>query len=538
MTVCIMVLMLCQMGCRDRKARVAADTVQSTQTADNAEEQYINSMPVPATEETAQFSAPASDAEEHADEDDDGICDRCGESVIVTVDLYGINDLHGKFRDTENQPGLDELTTYLMERNVTDDHAIFLSSGDMWQGSAESNLTRGAILIDWMNELGFASMTLGNHEFDWGEEYLYYNKTLAEFPFLAINVYSNDTDSLVPYCTPSVMVSAGEAQIGIIGAIGDCYSSIAADKTKGFHIITGYELTELVKKESERLRAEGADLIVYSLHDGYDGSFGRTMVLADNKFAPYYNTVLSAGYVDLVFEGHTHQSYVLMDTKGVYHLQDGGENDGISHVTVDINIANGHDTVTDAEFVESSVYVRSGSNSLRDELLEKYSDQIEFATGVLGTSSVYLGRDELRSILAELYYEYGEKEWGSRYDIVLGGGFMSCRSPGHLAAGDVTYADIQELFPFDNELVLCSMRGYDLKRVFVTNPNENYFMYCGEYGESVIGKADPLQTYYIVTDTYSSTYAPNNMTEIERLGEELYARDLLAEYVRMGGLQR
>lgn len=473
---------------------------------------------------------------EHADIDDNGLCDNCGESVIVTVDLYAINDLHGKFRDTENQPGLDELTTYLMERNMTDDHAIFLSSGDMWQGSAESNLTRGAILIDWMNEMGFVSMTLGNHEFDWGEEYLEYNSGLADFPFLAINVYSTETDSLVSYCTPSVMVDLGEVQIGIIGAIGDCYSSIAADKTEGFYIITGYELTDLVKKESERLRAEGADFIVYSLHDGYDGSFGRTMVIPDIKFSSYYNTVLSAGYVDLVFEGHTHQSYVLMDTKGVYHLQDGGENDGISHVTVDINTANGNDNVAVAEFVDSGVYVRSGSNSLRDELLDKYSDQIAFALDVLGVSSSYYGRDELRSIIAEQYYRYGMEEWGSMYDIVLGGAYMSCRSPGHIQPGDVTYADIQELFPFDNELVLCSIRGADLLRVFITNPSPNYFMYFGEYGVSIIGSVDPNATYYVVTDTYSSTYEPNNLTEISRLGEELYARDMLAEYVRAGGL--
>ena len=42
----------------------------------------------------------------------------------------------------------------------------------MFQGGAESNITRGKIIIDSMNGIGFDSMTIGNHEFDWDEETL------------------------------------------------------------------------------------------------------------------------------------------------------------------------------------------------------------------------------------------------------------------------------------------------------------------------------------------------------------------------------
>ena len=37
-----------------------------------------------------------------------------------------------------------------------------------------------------------------------------------------------------------------------------------------------------------------------------------------------------------------------------------------------------------------------------------------------------------------------------------------------------------------------------------------------------------------MTDTYSSTYKPNNLTEIERFGEKIYARDLVADYIKAG----
>ena len=41
-----------------------------------------------------------------------------------------------------------------------------------------------------------------------------------------------------------------------------------------------------------------------------------------------------------------------------------------------------------------------------------------------------------------------------------------------------------------------------------------------------------------MVDTYTSTYAPNRLTEIARYTDGVYARDLLADYIREGGLGR
>ena len=473
----------------------------------------------------------------HIDRNDDGKCDKCRKSVVYEVDFFAINDIHGKFSDSSTQPGVDELTNYLKEQKMVCDNIVLLSSGDMWQGSSESNLTHGQIMIDWMNQMDFVSMTLGNHEFDWGEAGIAENAEFAEFPFLAINVYDRETKQPVEYCTPSVLVNRGEITIGIIGAVGDCYSSIATDQSKGFYLITGNELSELVKKESEFLKAQGADFIVLSIHDGYDESVGRETVIIDRRLAEYYDIALSAEYIDLVFEAHTHQTYVLKDSKGIYHLQGGGENKGISHVTATVNIANGENKVICAEVVSSSEYARKAKDSLRNELLDKYSEQISFAIETLGTNSVVRDGDELREIVSKLYYETGVEKWGNEYKIVLGGGFLQTRNPWNLSSGDVNYAMLQSLFPFDNELVLCSVSGADLNRVFFNTTNGSYGVYYDEYGESIKGNVNPVETYYVIVDSYTSTYAPNHLTEIERYGSGVYARDLLSQYVAEGNLE-
>lgn len=473
----------------------------------------------------------------HVDADNNQICDECGNSVIITIDFYNINDLHGKIFDGELHPGVDEMTTYLRNAQATKDNVILLSSGDMWQGSAESNLTDGALTTEWMNDLGFAAMALGNHEFDWGEDPIAANAELAEFPLLAINVYDPDTNAQEEYCQSAVIVECDGVQVGIIGAIGDCYSSIASDQTKDVYFKVGSELTTLVKAESEALRSQGADFIVYIVHDGLGDSYSHPSTINNGRLASYYDPSLSDGYVDLVFEAHTHQQYLLQDEAGVYHLQHGGDNaNGISHAQIQINAIDGTSSVVTAQLIKDKEYEDLEDDPIVEDLKKAYEAELAEAFEVLGTIKTSRPGNTLRQLVADLYYMEGMLKWGSEYDIVLGGGFISIRNPGYLAHGDVTYAQLQTLFPFDNELVLCSVKGRDLRDKFFESDNDNYFICCSLYGEEVREDLDPNATYYIVVDTYTSTYAPNNLTEIERYGAPVYARDLIAEYITAGGM--
>ena len=474
----------------------------------------------------------------HTDKNDDGLCDGCKGSVLVYFDFYSINDLHGKLADGDNHPGVDELTTYLKNVRKSDENAVFLSAGDMWQGTAESNMTKGRIITDWMNQLGFTAMAIGNHEFDWGEEYVAANEEMADFPFLAINIYDRSTNKLADFCSPSVMVESDGAQIGIIGAIGDCYSSIAVDKCDEVYFKVGRELTNLVKKESERLKSKGADFIVYMIHDGYGNSKGNTVTsIASSQISSYYDTALSNGYVDLVFGGHTHQGYILKDEYGVHHLQNRGDNQGgISHAEIYINIANDKTALTEAELILRNSYTSLSPDPIVNQLLKKYESEISPANEVLGNNAYYRNSNYMRQLSADLYYKLGMEVWGSKYKIALGGGFTSIRSPYNLQQGQVTYSDVQSLFPFDNQLVLCSIKGRDLKYKFFETDNSSYYISYGDYGQSIKNNIDLNATYYVVVDTYTSDYRYNNLTVVERYQDGVFARDLIADYIKKGGL--
>lgn len=470
-------------------------------------------------EEGLTSSEPVECSSPHTDSDSNGFCDICNSSVTVTVDFYAVNDLHGKLLDGIDQPGVDELTSYLKAARADNENTVFLSVGDMWQGSSESNLTHGLMMTEWMNELSFISMTVGNHEFDWGEEYIEANAELADFPFLAINVYERASNTLVDYCTPSVTVECGNATIGIIGAIGNCYSSIEGSKVSDIYFKTGEELNQLIRAQSDQLREDGADFIILAIHDGS----------ADVS--------LSREHVDLVFEGHSHKSYARADRYSVYHLQGGGDNDGITHAEAVINFAGGKSIVKVAECIPAHIFDDAPSDPIVSELMKKYDSEVEKANAVVGVNAVFRDGDWLRRLIARLYYERGVEAWGEQYEIVLGGGFLSVRAPYSLSSGEVKYSQLQALFPFDNRIDLCSIRGSDLIAKFLKTDNSNYFVYCGEMGTALRQDIDPNAVYFVVVDSYTSSYAPNRLTVIASLEEELFARDLLAEYIRRGGLK-
>ena len=107
---------------------------------------------------------------------------------------------------------------------------------------------------------------------------------------------------------------------------------------------------------------------------------------------------------------------------------------------------------------------------------------------------------------------------------------MKARNPYYVYKGGVSYADLFSVLPFDNDIVLGQIEGIYLKSQFLETTNKDYHCYSTISASSVYDN----ETYYIVVDTYTSTYARNRITEVARINGT-YARDLLAEFVSGGG---
>lgn len=456
--------------------------------------------------------------------------DKVNPSSSIDINFYAINDFHGVVKDSSNAPGIEKTATKLKELKSTKENAVILSSGDMWQGSMYSNQTRGNLITEWMNELGFVSMTVGNHEFDWGEENIIKNRELANFPTLGINVFDKETNQRVSYLDASTIVEQKDIKIGIIGAIGNCYSSISGSQVKNVEFKVGNELANLVINEAKRLKQkEGCQIVVYSLHDSMDSS-------------GYQESISASNYVDIVFEGHTHtDNFNKVDSYGVYHLQSGGYNTGVSHATLTYDYATKNVSTKVAENISTSSWLNVSKDANTTALLEKYAPIIGDPSEVLGYNASNRSSTELRQKSAELMMEYGKKSWGNQYDIVLGGGYLSVRSPYTLSSGNVSKETIYNLFPFDNNMILCSATGAFLSRYYIHSSNKYYAVSFND-GYSSSTTLEDNKIYYFVTDTYGSDYylygngyRENNQFKIvEQASDPCYLRDLFYDYIRNG----
>ena len=451
------------------------------------------------------------------------------------IQVFATNDIHGQVKETEDYPGLSKLTSRMKSVAATkDQYNIFIDQGDIYQGTAEAGLSNGFNIDDFLIQNGYESLTLGNHEYDWGEQKLINHDEYLDIPLLANNIRYRSTGESPEYCKPYKLVSRNGVKIGIIGSIGNVYSSISSSKVDNIYFLYGDKLTEQIKKDSQTLKDLGADFIILSLHDGdYKKNNGVS-------YLSYYDVnELSGTYVDLVLEGHSHQKYSFYDSKGVWHLQNRGNGDSFTVATINCE----YDSLSNDYYVSMSTMSNAVSSysafSEEDEVMNEIDSWYEknkygsIQSETIGRNVPYMSSSKVKSKLSELYYQKGIEIIGENntYSPVLGGGFISTRTPYDLSGGEVKYGDVYALLPFENDIVLCSIKGNDLINKFINSSNNNYYV----YSKIDASEVDENKTYYIITDSYSSDYKSNNLTVVKNLTLEYevgYARDLFAQYLR------
>src|SRR5436190_2843300 len=93
-------------------------------------------------------------------------------SATLTISVVATSDLHGGVLARDDRGGLAMLGGYvhnLRAARASDGGGVLLvDSGDMFQGTLESNLNEGAAVVNAYNTLGYSAAAIGNHEFDYG----------------------------------------------------------------------------------------------------------------------------------------------------------------------------------------------------------------------------------------------------------------------------------------------------------------------------------------------------------------------------------
>lgn len=370
----------------------------------------------------------------------------------VTLTFYALNDFHGAVIDDDG--GLSVIGNYLIEeRTKYPDSTIILSSGDMFQGSAISNMSRGKVLVESMNEIGFVSMTVGNHEFDWGTDVIkeYHDKTgdvKPNFPILGANITLKATGEAVDWADPYTVIERSGLKIGIIGVIGSTLESSISPT-----IVAPFEFTdsiEAIKKYTKELRTEkNCDIVVVSAHDN---TLGLNQSIAD----------LTGEYqVDAIFNGHTHSTYagetMGIDNTLLPYVQSGSAGSNIGKIELKYDRETMQLIEASAENIPVTTKL-SNKNEKIEAIIAKYNKEVAvISEQVLGVS----GESVDQPTGAQWAVNALQRGVDCQIAFINNGGIRGNAFPIQKNQ-NITVGKVWEIMPFDNEVKLCTMRVDDI----------------------------------------------------------------------------
>ena len=208
--------------------------------------------------------------------------------------------------------GLARLAELILSARSDAPNTLLFDNGDTLQGTPLADTILSKILpsgapnpmISVMNALGYDAATLGNHDFDFGLDYLQTSLSTASFPLVVANARHHDGTPFMRtrlILERTMLDEAGRAhplRVGVTGALPPnvtAWSNPALASTLVFS-----DIVTAITAEACALRDEGADIVVALTHSGLgvlDAPPGSENMALQ---------VAARAGVDVVVAGHTH----------------------------------------------------------------------------------------------------------------------------------------------------------------------------------------------------------------------------------------
>ncbi|HEB2436622.1 bifunctional 2',3'-cyclic-nucleotide 2'-phosphodiesterase/3'-nucleotidase [Bacillus thuringiensis] len=265
----------------------------------------------------------------HADEN-------TGEST-VKLRILETSDIHVNLMNydyyqtkTDNKVGLVQTATLVNKAREEAKNSVLFDDGDALQGTPLGDYVANKIkdkdsknpvdpnyvhpLYRVMNLMKYDVISLGNHEFNYGLDYLKEVTSKTKIPVINSNVYKvdhddkeeNDENYFKPYhiLEKEVVDEAGQKQIVKIGVMGFVPPQIMNwDKANLEGKVKAKDIVATAKIMVKKMQNEGADIIVALAHSGVDKSEYKEVNKMEN--ASYHLATQVPG-VDAVLMGHSH----------------------------------------------------------------------------------------------------------------------------------------------------------------------------------------------------------------------------------------
>ncbi|WNS41547.1 5'-nucleotidase C-terminal domain-containing protein [Paenibacillus sp. MMS20-IR301] len=401
---------------------------------------------------------------------------------LLNIVILATSDLHGNLwgyryedsRETEND-GMARVASYVKEVRDSGAAVILIDNGDVFQGNMLTddiyNKRTDTVhpVSAVLNAMGYAAMTLGNHEFNFGLDLIAKFRQELDFPVLAANAAYPGGEL---FAEPYTLIEVQGVRVAVIGLTNPNIPRWDAGKVEELRF--GH-MAETAQQLAASLRAEDkADIIVISAHAGMVAEFdeeggsdsaeqiARLVPEADVLLVGHMHITVKQRIGDIVIGGPRDRGREVVRFDLTVQLEGAGPR----VVNREVSIADMAGWEPDPEFrklaaeahEETIRFSGQGGGALA---AEADGSILGYATADFQpqaeTGGIPAGRLQDTPVITLIQKVMLQ---ASGADVAATSLFSDTAD---LKQGPLTYADVYRIYPFDNVLYVVTVTGKELK---------------------------------------------------------------------------
>lgn len=297
--------------------------------------------------------------------------------ILQTSDLHGYIYPRSYATMKEEKIGIAQLSSLVNE--YRNDNTILIDSGDTIQGSPftyylNKNHKGKSPIADIMNYMNYDYVTIGNHEFNYGRNYLQQYLSHLDATILNSNILKNNKPL---YGEPYEIKTINGIRIAFIGVTTHYIPNWEQAST-----IEDLEFTDAfttLKRTVEDVR-NYVDLVIVSYHGGFERDFETGLLtIEDTGENQGYKMIKEISGIDLLLTGHQHR-YLAGSLFGTTYVQPGYNGSNLSKVDIIFDTDTKEYTM-DVELLEPTSIIDEKLLSIVNNIEEKTNQYLDTPVG-------------------------------------------------------------------------------------------------------------------------------------------------------------
>jgi 2',3'-cyclic-nucleotide 2'-phosphodiesterase (5'-nucleotidase family)/predicted AlkP superfamily phosphohydrolase/phosphomutase len=412
-----------------------------------------------------------------------------GSSSLFELTILDISDYHGQIvplaeaADTLPSPGINQAfaiggAAFLKPwfdafRAEARDGVLTVAAGDSIGATPPQSSFFGDVpTIDAMNAMEFSADGIGNHNFDYGSDYLVNEIIpLADFPYVSANLIGPNA----PWAK-SVTFKFGKINVGLIGFSNDDLPLLSAPgNVDPYQVVFS---TQQVSKRAAQLRKSKIQIV---LAMGHLGATGGTLTAPTG---PVVDLADAVPQVDAVIGDHTNFQVLSTRPNGVLVTENLSKGVRFTRLRIVYDTQSKQVVYKAADFHKPWAIGVTPDPDIQAEIDDLNEQLAPILSPVVGNSTVFIPRSDscgrvdgrlCESLIGDSVTDSMRLTFGTDFAVTNSGGLradLTCPTtdlssdfcPSYLPPPyPITLGQVLTVLPFGNQVVTADITGAELK---------------------------------------------------------------------------